>query len=231
MAYYYKRTESFENMSYEETTLYFQKITECYLKSILTLTSLNSTTTNLNERNIGRIIALSKMLNKNYVHKSDSEFNEGSLLQSWVSLGAVLEACLHSFLKINSNAYSKNPVTYYDKRKKEDVVIEIERLTSYNLIEYFFGGKGIIQAAEFEKAEINNVRINRNLIHIFAGTITADWEEINNSLKLVIEVILDLISRLPEIETEFGYLDLCDPDLYSEVYKLKREWFVLKDRG
>ena len=223
MSYYYKRTNEFELLEYEGTLSYFQDVVRCYLESILTLADSNPNVTNINSKNLNKLVLLSNMLIKNYeVYKQDLEPDEGTLLQSWISLGAVLEGCLQCFLKIHFYSYENNPVKY--KNKKE---IPIEQLKAFQLIEYFFGGEGIIKTDEFDKSNIDNIRIQRNFVHLFAGEIIDDWDGLNESLKLVIEVLLDLLSRLPELEDENGFVSLCDNKLYSNVYNLKHKYFIL----
>ncbi|WP_277587536.1 hypothetical protein [Psychrobacillus antarcticus] len=224
MSYYYERTVDFENLSYEKTVYFFQKVTKCYLEQVFTLSNSNPNVTNMNRKNIDKIIALSRMLNKNYeMFKLDAESDTGFLLQSWISIGAVLEGCLQSFLKIYYYSYDNQPV-----RNTKGKKIKIEELKSYQLVEYFFSGDGIIQNGEFDKNNIDNIRVQRNLVHFFVGETIATWDNLNVSIKMVIEILLDLISRLPELEDENGSVSLCDENLYSEVYKMKHQWFLLK---
>ncbi|MER1998924.1 MAG: hypothetical protein ABS882_04045 [Lysinibacillus sp.] len=224
MGYYFDRTKEFEALKYEETVIYFQDVLRCYLESIRTLADANSNVTNINSKKLNKLTVLSNMLLKNYeIHMQELEPDEGALLQSWISLGAVLEGCLQSFLKIYYFSYADNPVRY-----KNGTMKSIEKLRAYDLIEYFFGGKGIIKTEEFDKNNIDNIRTQRNLIHLFAGEIIDDWDSLNDSLKVVIEVLLDLISRLPELEYEDGYVNLCDRELYNNIYSLKNKYFVLK---
>lgn len=226
MSYYYQRTDEFELLNYDGTLKYFQNVARCYLESILTLADSNQNVTNINSKNIKKLVLLSNMLIKNYeINKNDLEPDDGPLIQSWISLGAVLEGCLQCFLKIHFYAYENNPVK--DRYKKD---ISIEKLKAFQLIEYFFGGKGIIKTDEYDKNNINNIRIQRNFVHLFAGDVIDDWDNLNESLKLVIEVILDLLSRLPEYENEYGSVTLCDPILEREVYNLKHKYFVLSRR-
>lgn len=226
MSYYYERTEEFKLLDYEQTLGYFQNVTRCYLEQVLTLANTHPGVTNVNHKNINKLVALSKMLNKNYeIDKSNFDTNEGPLLQSWISLGAVLEGCLQCFLKIYYYSYDNQPVK--DRKRKP---ISIENLKAFQLIDYFFSGDGIIQKGDFDKNNIDNIRIQRNFVHFFVGDMVDTWDNLNESTKLVIEVLLDLISRLPELEDENGSVSLCDEALYREVYNKKHEYFVLKER-
>lgn len=227
MRFYYKRSTEFETLDFTETILFFEKVTQCYLEQILTLADSNTNVTGINHKNISKLVSLAKMIKRNYeMDKIQSEQDDGAVLQSWISLGAVLEGCLQSFLKIYQSSYDNQPVLDHKSKK-----ISIEKLKSYQLIEYFFSGAGIIQNGEFKKSNIDNIRIQRNLVHFFAGDEINNWDTLNKSVKLVIEILFDLISRLPELEDEYGYVSLCDEELLREINCKKYRWFIFQETG
>ncbi|MFG3613482.1 hypothetical protein [Rummeliibacillus stabekisii] len=96
-------------------------------------------------------------------------------------------------------------------------------------MKFFDAKKGILNSIKkFGKEEFDTVRIERNLIHFFRGEEVKTWSEFKESIKTLIEFLLELTDRLPDYETEYGYLNGNDTELRRYIYDKKRSWFEYK---
>lgn len=231
--YYYQRTKEFEDLSLIKSLEFLKKVITCYTQEIKTLVNYNYTITNISEFNLDKVNSLACVLSVNYnayldnVLEGKEAVEKGLLLQSWISLGAVLEGALQMFLKIHNYSYQNAPVIR--KIKKGNIEVRIEKINLFELIEYFFDeNNGIIKSNTYDKDNIDLIRTSRNLVHFFTDDELLSWEEFNKSIKLIIEVILDLLNRLPEVQDENGFVEGSDPELSRYIRLQKQEWFNLK---
>ncbi|MFG3613481.1 hypothetical protein [Rummeliibacillus stabekisii] len=114
---YLERTEEFNKLKTEDLLVYFEKIVEYYSSEANILINSNYKTSNLTQFQLEKLNGLSTVLSLNYKAYFDSIFEEkfkfyekGLLIQSWVSLGAILESIMQIFLKVYQYAYDLDPI-------------------------------------------------------------------------------------------------------------------------
>ncbi|MGG3497413.1 hypothetical protein ABES08_16930 [Peribacillus simplex] len=229
-SYVWNPTEEFNNLGTDEGLEFLKKLVTYFAEEIDFLSSYNQNITNVDEIRLEKLKSLAYALKVNYKFKENqnlfsdgnSELEEkGLLLQSWISLGAILESTMLLFLSIYNHSYDNNPML--DRKNKK---INIEDLKLVKLIEYFFDThKGIFKGGTIDENEVHIIRLERNLVHLFNNKEVKSWTDFNYCLKIIIELLFELISRLPDVEDENGSVSSGNDDLRRYIYKTKNQLF------
>ena len=230
-SYAWNSTEEFDNLSIEEGLEFLKKVVTYYAEEVDFLSSYNLNVKNVDSNKLEKLKALAYVLRVNYKFKEDmviflddnSELEEkGLLLQSWISLGAILEGTMLLFLSIYNHSYDNDPVLNRDNKK-----IKIKELKLFDLIKYFFDKEeGIFKGGTFDENEVHIIRIEKDLVHLFNNKLLKSWNDFSHYLKIVIELLLELISRLPDVEDENGSVSSGNDELRRYIYKTKNQWFT-----
>lgn len=79
-----------------------------------------------------------------------------------------------------------------------------------------------------KEKDMHEIRNYRNAIHSFKDRPVGTWEELNEYLKLIIRLMVDMITRLSDLPDEV----LPIPEFYSEektkLIMQEKEWFDYK---
>lgn len=276
-------TEEFKKMPLAETLKWVEKIS-CHMASEIDfLKDFESDYPEvledlLNEETMNRFKGLAMSLKfpfENFKSYSDEPakamLEQGLLVQSWSSLGSLLESTLQMFLAFYYRFYVQSEWSKWDKEaidqikeelgslkeKLEEIVEQnnandekgltsrvktsfltkvkdilkqksdlpkIERITLSELIAFYFSEDVLGSNDAYNDEDLKTIANYRNSIHAFQKRTIGTWEEYNNYLKLVILVMLDILSRLPDIPSEVPI-----PAWYYEdktqIVMQEKKWF------
>lgn len=132
-------------------------------------------------------------------------------------------------------------ITFSDKDRKSFLekiykIIEdknlplIEKMTLEPLIAFYFTN-GIIEPKEYTDEELRRIRDYRNSIHSFQKRKIGNWDELNHYGKVLLMVLIDMYSRIPDIPDE-APLTRKMHEAQQRVTQLEYQWFEydVKDR-
>lgn len=116
----------------------------------------------------------------------------------------------------------------YIKKSKEIVkqkseLPKIHRITLSDLLQFYFS-EDVISKEDFSQDELEKIRDYRNSIHAFQKRDIGTWDELNEYLKLVLMLVIEIIHRLPMLPDEIPI----DGEFFQEKTALlmkEQEWF------
>ena len=110
-----------------------------------------------------------------------------------------------------------------DILKSRKKLPSIERITLSDLIDFYFH-EDILVSKEYNQKDLQKIRDYRNSIHAFQERTIGSWEEYNDYLKTIILLLIDMLDRLPILESEDPM-----PEWYSTqksaLTMKENEWF------